>query len=169
MSNPPVAVRRTSEAGTDAVRRRPAPARNPSGKENETMRVMVIVKGDPAELPGEAILEAMGKYNERLAAAGLLLSGEGLRHSSAGKRVRFDGDRKIVIDGPFAESKELIAGFWIWQVDSMEEAIDWVKQMPHPREMESEVEIRRVFEADDFGDALTPEMREREERLRAKQ
>jgi len=131
------------------------------------MRVMVIVKGDPVEAPSEAILTAMGMYNQQLVDAGLMLAGEGLHHSSEGKRVRFIDGKASVIDGPFAESKELIAGYWIWKVDSMEEAIGWVKRMPNPQTGTSEIEIRRVWETEEFGDELTPEMRAQEERMRA--
>jgi hypothetical protein len=135
------------------------------------MRVMVIVKAtrdsEAGVLPSEELLAAMGKYNEELAKAGIMLAGEGLHPSSKGKRVRFTGDKRTVIDGPFAETKELIAGFWLWQVRSMDEAIEWVKRCPNPMPgTESEIEIRPVFEADDFGEAFTPELREQEERLR---
>jgi hypothetical protein len=109
----------------------------------------------------------MGKYNEDLVKAGVMLAGEGLHPSSKGKRVTFSGQQRTVIDGPFAETKELIAGYWLWQVRSMEEAIEWVKRCPNPMEGESEIEIRQVFEAEDFGDAFTPELREQEARLRA--
>jgi hypothetical protein len=132
------------------------------------MRFMVIVKAtkdsEAGKLPSQELLEAMGKYNDELAKAGVLLSGEGLQPSSKGARVRFSGDRRSVIDGPFAETKELVAGFWVWQVKSRDEAIEWLKRAPF---REGEVEIRQVMEADDFGEALTPELREREERLRA--
>jgi hypothetical protein len=136
------------------------------------MRFMVIVKANPdteeGYLPTEEELAAMGKYNEELVKAGVMLAGEGLHPSSRGKRVRFSGNKRTVIDGPFTESKELIAGFWLWQVKSMEEAIEWVKRMPNTRpNIESEIEVRQVFEAEDFGDAYTPEIREQEERLRA--
>ncbi len=135
------------------------------------MRVMVIVKATPeseaGQLPSTELLEAMGKYNEELAKAGILLAGEGLHPSSKGARVRFTGSERSVVDGPFAETKELIAGFWLWEVRSMEEAIEWVKRCPNPMEGESEIEVRQVFEVDDFGDNLTPELREAEERLRA--
>ena len=135
------------------------------------MRVMVIVKAnDDSEkgvLPDETILTEMGKFNEELVKAGIMLAGEGLRASSAGKRVRFAGKQRTVIDGPFAETKELIAGFWLWQVKSKEEAIEWVKRCPNPMNEESDVDIRPVFEAEDFGAELTPELREQEERLRA--
>jgi len=132
------------------------------------MRVMVLVKADEniesGALPTEKDLSEMGKFNEELAKAGVLLAGEGLHASSKGKRVRFSGATTSVIDGPFAETKELIAGFWIWQVASMEEAVEWVKRAPF---QDTEIEVRRVFEAEDFGDNLTPELREAEERLRA--
>lgn len=136
------------------------------------MRFMVIVKASKASeagvLPSRELMEEMGKYNEELVKAGILLAGEGLQASSKGKRVRFSGKKRTVIDGPFTETKELIAGFWLWQVRSMEEALEWVKRCPNPHpEEESEVEIRRVFEPADFGAALTPELKEQEERLRA--
>jgi chorismate mutase len=131
---------------------------------------MVIVKATPeseaGQLPSTELLEAMGKYNEELAKAGIMLAGEGLQPSSKGARVRFKGSERSVVDGPFAETKELIAGFWLWEVRSMEEAIEWVKRCPNPMEGESEIEIRQVFEADDFGENLTPELREAEDRLR---
>ena len=135
------------------------------------MRVMVIVKADKDSeagvMPSEQLLAAMGKYNEELVKAGVMLAGEGLHPSSKGKRVRFSGDKRTVIDGPFAETKELIAGFWLWQVRSMDEAVEWVKRCPNPTGVESEIEIRQVFEAEDFGAEFTPELREQEERLRA--
>jgi hypothetical protein len=135
------------------------------------MRFMVIVKASPESeagvMPDERMLAEMGKYNEELAKAGIMLAGEGLHPSSKGARVRFSGDRRTVIDGPFAETKELVAGFWLIDVKSKEEAIEWVKRCPNPMPGESELEIRQVFEADDFGEALTPELREQEERLRA--
>ncbi len=136
------------------------------------MRVMVIVKAtknsEAGILPDEKLLTAMGKYNEELVKAGVMLAGEGLHPSSRGKRVKFGGGKKTVIDGPFAETKELIAGFWLWQVKSMEEAIEWVRRCPDPMPgEESEIEIRPVFEAEDFGKELTPELRAQEERLRA--
>jgi hypothetical protein len=134
------------------------------------MRFMVIVKADKASeagvLPDETLLAEMTKYNEELVKAGVLLAGEGLHPSSKGARVRFSGNKRTVIDGPFAETKELVAGFWLFQVKSKEEAIEWVKRAPNPFPgTESEIEIRQVFEADDFGPALTPELREAEERI----
>jgi hypothetical protein len=136
------------------------------------MRFMVIVKADKNSeagvLPDEKLLADMGKFNEELANAGIMLAGEGLQPSSKGARVKFSGDKRIVTDGPFAETKELVAGFWIWNVKSKEEAIEWVKRCPNPMPgTESEIEIRQVFEADDFGDEFTPELREQEERVRA--
>ena len=135
------------------------------------MRFMVVVKAtkdsEAGVMPSEKLLADMGKYNEELVKAGVMLAGEGLQPSSKGKRVRFSGAKRTVIDGPFTETKELIAGFWLWQVRSMEEAIEWVKRCPNPFEQgESEIEIRQVFEADDFGAEFTPELREQEERLR---
>jgi len=131
---------------------------------------MVIIKAnkdsEAGVLPDQELLAAMGKYNQELANAGVLLAGEGLQPSSKGARVRFSGEKRTVIDGPFGESKELIAGFWIFNVRSKEEAIDWVKRCPNPSPGESEIEIRQVFEAEDFGPALTPELREAEELLR---
>ena len=133
------------------------------------MRFMVIVKADKMSeagvMPSEELLAAMTKYNEELARAGVLLAGEGLHPSSKGARVRFSGAKRTVIDGPFTETKELIAGFWLIQVKSKEEAIEWVKRCPNPMEGETEVEIRQVFEADDFGAEFTPELREREKRI----
>ena len=133
------------------------------------MRVMVLVKANSESeagiLPDEKILAGMGKFNEELVKAGVMLAGEGLQSSSKGKRVRFDGEKRTVIDGPFAETKELVAGFWLWQVKSMEEAIEWIKRAPF--DGGTEIEIRQVFEAEDFGAEFTPELREQEERLRA--
>jgi hypothetical protein len=135
------------------------------------MRFMVMVKATPSseagELPDEKLLTAMGAFNEELVNAGVMLAGEGLQPSSKGARVRFSGDRRSVIDGPFAETKELVAGFWIWKGASLQEAIEWVKRCPNPMREESEIEIRQIFEAEDFGEAFTPELREQEERLRA--
>ena len=134
------------------------------------MRVMVIIKAtkdsEAGVMPSTELLSAMGKYNEELVKAGIMLAGDGLKPSSKGKRVRFSGSKRSVIDGPFAETKELIAGFWIWQVRSMEEAVEWLKRCPNPMPGESEVEIRPIFEAADFGENFTPELREQEERLR---
>jgi hypothetical protein len=136
------------------------------------MRFVVMVKAtkdsEAGKMPSTKLLEEMGKFNEELVKAGIMLAGEGLHPSSKAVRVRFNGDTRTVIDGPFAETKELVAGFWIWQVKSREEAIEWVKRCPNPAEGESEIEIRQVFEADDFGPALTPELREAEARLRSK-
>ena len=136
------------------------------------MRVMVIIKATPNSeagvMPGEKLLAEMGQFNEELVKAGVMVAGEGLHPSRKGKRVRFGNGRKTVIDGPFTETKELIAGFWLWQVKSMDEAIDWVRRCPDPMPgEESEIEIRPVFEAEDFGAEFTPELREQEERLRA--
>jgi hypothetical protein len=136
-----------------------------------TMRVMVLVKADKNSeagvLPDEKLLSDMGKFNEELAKAGIMLAGEGLHPSSKGARVRFSGNKRTVIDGPFSETKELIAGFWLWQVKSLDEAIEWVKRCPNPTGSESEIEIRQVFELEDFGAAATPEIRAQEDRVRA--
>jgi hypothetical protein len=118
-------------------------------------------------MPDEKMLTEMGKYNEELVKAGIMVAGEGLHPSSKGARVKFSGTKRTVVDGPFAESKELVAGFWIWEVKSKEEAIEWVKRCPNPMEGESEIEIRQVFASEDFGEAFTPELREQEERLRS--
>jgi hypothetical protein len=135
------------------------------------MRFMVMVKASPESengvMPTEAQLAEMGRYNEELAKAGVMLAGEGLHPSSNGARVRFSGASRTVVDGPFAEAKELVAGFWIFQCKSLEECVEWVKRCPNPMEGESEIEIRQVFEAEDFGEELTPELREQEERIRA--
>ena len=135
------------------------------------MRVMVIVKAtsdsEAYKMPSTELLAAMGNFNEELVKAGVMLAGEGLHPSSCGKRVRFSGKQRTVVDGPFAETKELIAGFWLWKVESMEKAVEWVRRCPNPMEGESEIEIRQVFEAEDFGDEFTPELREQEDRLRA--
>jgi hypothetical protein len=132
---------------------------------------MIIVKAtkdsEAGVMPDEKLMTEMGKYNEELVRAGIMLAGEGLHPSSRGARVRFSGTQRTVVDGPFAETKELIAGFWLWQVKSLEEAIEWVKRCPNPMPGESEIEIRQVFEAEDFGEEFTPELREQEERLRA--
>jgi hypothetical protein len=135
------------------------------------MRFMVLVKAtkdsEAGILPDQRLFTEMGKYNEALVKAGVLLAAEGLHPSSQGARVRFSGSKRTVIDGPFTETKELIAGYWLWQVKSKEEAIEWVKRCPNPTGAEGEIEIRQVFEAEDFGAAFTPELREQEERLRA--
>ncbi|KAB0685082.1 YciI family protein [Burkholderia territorii] len=135
------------------------------------MRVMVIVKAtafsESGTMPDTELLAAMGQYNEALVKAGVMLAGEGLHPSSRGKRVHFSGKDRTVIDGPFAETKELIAGYWLWQVNSMEEAVEWVKRCPNPMPTESDIEIRQVFSPEDFGDAFTPELQEQEARLRA--
>ena len=135
------------------------------------MRFMVIVKAtkdsEAGVLPTEKLLAEMGKYNEELVKAGVLLAGEGLQPSSKGARIRFSGNKRTVVDGPFAETKELIAGFWLWRVKSLADAIEWVKRCPNPFEGDSEIEIRQVFEAEDFGAEFTPELREQEERVRA--
>ncbi len=135
------------------------------------MRVMVMVKAtkdsEAGIMPSEELLTAMGNYNEELVKAGVMLASEGLHPSSKGYRVVFNGDKRTVIDGPFTETKELVAGFWLWQVKSMEEAIEWVKRCPNPMPTESEIEIRRVFEIEDFGAEFTPELREQEERIMA--
>jgi hypothetical protein len=136
------------------------------------MRVMVIVKAtkksEAGVMPDEKLLTAMGQYNEELVKAGIMLGGDGLQPSHKGKRVRFNSGKKSVIDGPFAETKELIAGFWIWQVKSMDEAVEWARRCPDPMPgEEAELEIRPVFEAEDFGQELTPELRAQEDRLRA--
>ena len=134
------------------------------------MRVMVLVKAtkesEAGVMPSTELLEAMGKYNEALIEAGILLAGEGLHPSSRGKRVAFDGDRRTVIDGPFSATGELVAGFWLWQVKDMAEAVEWVKRCPNPMPGPSEVEIRPLFEMADFGDAMTPELAEQEESQR---
>ena len=135
------------------------------------MRVMVMVKATPDSeagvMPSQQLLTEMGQFNEELVKAGIMLAGEGLHPSSRGARVRFSGKQRSVIDGPFAEAKELIAGYWLWQVKSMDEAIEWVRRCPNPMPGESEIEIRPVFEAEDFGAEFTPELREQEDQLRA--
>jgi hypothetical protein len=136
------------------------------------MRVMVIVKAskdsEAGALPSKELLTAMGKYNEELAKAGIMLAGDGLKPSSQGKRVRFSGAKRTVIDGPFTETKELIAGYWMWQVRSMEEAVEWLKRCPNPHYEDCELEIRPVFEAADFGENFTPELQEQERRIAEK-
>jgi hypothetical protein len=136
------------------------------------MRVMVFVKAtkdsEAGILPSTEMFDAMTRYNEELVNAGIMLAGEGLRPSSEGKRVAFDGPRRTVIDGPFAETRELVAGFWLWQVKDMAEAVAWVRRCPNPMPGPSEIEIRPLYEADDLGDAMTPEIQEREQRIREK-
>jgi len=135
------------------------------------MRVMVMVKATPeseaGKMPSTELMAAMGNFNEELVKAGVMLAGEGLHPSLKGKRVAFSGAQRTVIDGPFTETKELVAGFWLWQVRSMEEAVEWVRRCPNPMESDSEIEIRPVYEAEDFGEAFTPELQAQEERLRA--
>lgn len=135
------------------------------------MRVMVLIKADENSeagvMPSEELLRAMGNYNEELVKAGVMLAGEGLHPSSKGKRVRFSGADRSVIDGPFSETKELVAGFWIWKVKSMDEAVEWLKRCPNPMPGVADVELRPIFEAEDFGAELTPELQEQEARLRA--
>jgi hypothetical protein len=135
-----------------------------------TMRFMVIVKAtkdsEAGTPPDEQLLTAMGKYNEELARAGVMLAGEGLHPSSRGARIRFSGSKRTVVDGPFSDTNELVAGFWLFQVKSKEECIEWVKRCPNPMLVDSEIEIRQVFEAADFGDALTPQLRQQEDRIR---
>jgi hypothetical protein len=139
--------------------------------EDTTMRFMILIKASTESeagiLPSERLLTEMGHFNEELVKAGVMLAGEGLQPSSKGARVKFAGGKRTVVDGPFAETKELIAGFWLWQVKSMDEAIEWVKRIPNPTGDDGEVEIRQVFEADDFGPELSPELRKQEERLRS--
>jgi len=134
------------------------------------MRVMVMVKAtkdsEAGVLPSTELIAAMGKFNEQLVKAGIMLAGDGLQPTSKGKRVRFAGDKRSVIDGPFAETKELIAGYWIWQVRSMEEAVEWLKRCPNPHCEDSEVEVRPVYEMADFGENLTPELKEMDQRMR---
>jgi len=134
------------------------------------MRFMVMVKAsnesEAGKMPGRQLLEDMGKFNEELVKAGMMLAGEGLHPSSRGARVRFSGKKRTVIDGPFPETKELVAGFWILQAKSKQEVIDWMKRCPNPMESDSDIEIRQIFEAEDFGAEFTPELREQEERLR---
>ena len=136
------------------------------------MRVMVIIKADKDSeagvMPGEGLLTAMTDYNEQLVSAGIMLGGDGLKPSSEGKRIRFSGNDTRVIDGPFAEAKELVAGFWIWQVDSIDHAVQWARKCPNPMGGESEIEIRPLFETEDFGEEFTPELRAREDELRSK-
>jgi hypothetical protein len=135
------------------------------------MRFMVMVKAtkdsEAGVMPSQQLLAEMGKFNEELVKAGVMLAGEGLHPSSKGARIKFSGTKRTVVDGPFSETKELVAGFWLWQVKSREEAIEWVKRCPNPHDGDGEIEIRQIFETADFGEAMTPELREAEERLRA--
>jgi len=163
MSNPRWLVRRG-----DVGASRPLPSNRP---EETQMRVMVMVKAtkdsEAGVMPGTEMMAAMGRFNEELVKAGVMLAGEGLHPSARGVRVQFAGKSRTVVDGPFAETKELVAGFWLWQVSSMEEAIEWVRRCPNPMPGDSEIEIRRVFEAEDFGAEFTPELRAQEDDLRA--
>jgi hypothetical protein len=160
-------------SNSGAAERRQVGALQPQAtpKEFDTMRFMIIVKAtadsEAGVMPSKDLLAAMGAYNEELVKAGVMKAGEGLHPSRKGARVRFSGAKRTVVDGPFAETKELIAGFWLWECKSMQEAIEWVKRCPNPMPGDSEIEIRQVFEADDFGAEFTPELREQEERLRA--
>src|SRR5437870_5973753 len=167
-SDPPSCVVMLEPGTEEPATRAGRPALDPKSQGDTTMRFMVIVKADKNSeagvLPDKKILGDMGKFNEELVKAGVMLAGEGLQPSSKGARVRFDGAKRTVVDGPFTEAKELVAGYWLWQVKSKEEAIEWLKRAPFDQ---TEVEIRQVFEAADFGPALTPELREQEERLRA--
>jgi hypothetical protein len=160
----------------NAVRLQVRRARQPQGSRDQakgeaTMRFMIIVKAtkdsEGGVMPSEKLLAEMGKYNEELAKAGIMLAGDGLHPSSKGARVRFSGSKRTVIDGPFAETKELVAGYWMWQVKSKQEAIEWVKRCPNPMPGDSDIEIRQVFEAEDFGAEFTPELREQAERTYA--
>jgi hypothetical protein len=146
---------------------------NFSDRENVKMRVIVLIKAnkqsEAGEMPSEQLLTDMMKYNEELVNAGVMLAGEGLHPSSKGKRVKFSGAKRVVTDGPFAETKELVAGFWIWRVASIDEAIEWIKKCPNPMpDTEAEIEIRPIFEVEDFGSELTPELKEKEDKLRAR-
>jgi hypothetical protein len=166
----PLLVRLVSRHRVRRVRSRPGCERKPERRYD--VRFMILIKADKnteaGALPDEKLLTEMGKFNEELVKAGVMLAGEGLHPSSKGARVKFSGAKRTVIDGPFAETKELVAGFWLWQVKSKEEAIAWVKRCPNPTGQEAEIEIRQVFESDDFGAEFTPELRDQEERLRAK-
>jgi hypothetical protein len=177
MSNSDAPIRHQCRDGDFTRVERPKRELQASGKEGHEMRVMVIIKAneqtEAGVMPSEELLTAMTKFNEELMNAGIMLGGDGLHPSSKGKRVAFKGKDRIVTDGPFPETKELIAGFWIWKVDSMEEAIEWVKKIPDAPEdlvpgQESIVEIRPIFEEEDFGEEFTPEAREREDRIRLK-
>jgi hypothetical protein len=163
LSIPRTVVRRVIRAGGDTA------GRAPNRDQEKTMRFMVIVKAtkesEAGKMPSTELLTAMGKFNEELVKAGIMLAGDGLHPSSKGARVVFSGKKRTVIDGPFAETKELIGGFWMWQVRSLDEAIEWVKRCPNPMEGESVIEIRQVFEPEDFGAEFTPELREQEMRV----
>jgi hypothetical protein len=167
LSIPRCTDRQGGVTGTAAAQ---APGPRTQREGETTMRFMIIVKAtresESGKMPSEKLLADMTKFNEDLVKAGLMLAGEGLHPSSKGARVTFSGTKRTVTDGPFPEIKELIAGFWIWQVKSKEEAIEWVRRCPNPMESESVIEIRQIFESDDFGAELTPELREREERIR---
>jgi hypothetical protein len=174
----PVSAKNIFLRRVDSGRGRPSHCQEPGkirprgrNRQENDMRVMVMVKAtaesEAGTMPKQELLEAMGRFNEQLVQAGILLAGEGLHPSARGARVRFDGASRQVVDGPFAETRELVAGFWLWQVRSMDEAIEWVKRCPNPMSGPSEIEIRPVFEAEDFGAELTPELRQAEERLRA--
>jgi hypothetical protein len=154
----------------DLSEKRSSVPQKQSRKGDVSMKVMVMIKAtqdsEAGTMPSEQLLTEMGNYNEELVKAGVMLAGEGLHPSSQGVRVRFSGTNRTVTDGPFTETKELVAGYWLWQVKSMEEAISWVKRCPNPMPGDSEIEIRPVFEAEDFGVAFTPELKEQEERIR---
>jgi hypothetical protein len=171
VSNAPELDRRSSRAEVHGRSQRPAtgPPVQSDFKEID-MRFMVMVKAtkdsEAGILPSAELLTAMGKFNEELVKAGVMLAGEGLQPSSKGARVRFNGQKRTVLDGPFTETKELVAGFWLWQCKSLAEAIEWVKRCPNPMPTESEIEIRQVFEAADFGEVMTPEMKAKEDQLR---
>jgi hypothetical protein len=161
-----------TDSGVDPAVARSTQGWNDPNRRSASMRVMVMVKAtktsEAGVMPSEKLLREMGEFNEKLVKAGVMLAGEGLHPSRKGKRVRFSGAAKTVVDGPFAETKELIAGYWIWQVRSMDEALEWVKRCPDPMPGEdAEIEIRPIFEAEDFGQELTPELRAHDERLRA--
>jgi hypothetical protein len=159
-------------AREERLRAEAAALSDPAKAGGRRMRVVILHKSTPEteeQMPDNAMLIAMGRFNEELVREGLMLAGEGLQPSRKGARVRFSGTSRTVIDGPFTEAKELIAGFWVWRVRSMEEAIEWVKRCPMPEDAEVELEIRPIFEAEDFGEAFTPELREQEDRLRAEQ
>jgi hypothetical protein len=170
LSIPLLPVRHIGRAGVEAVETvRQSGSALKTKREIYTMRFMIVIKADKnteaGVLPDEKLLTEMGQFNEELVKAGIMLAGEGLHPSSKGARVKFSGEKRVVTDGPFAETKELIAGFWLWRVKSKEEAIEWVKRCPNPTGAECEIEIRQVFEAEDFGAEFTPELRAQEERV----